>query len=225
MEPRPDAITSRLMEIFTRLLDFFGPQRWWPGDTPFEVMVGAILTQNTAWLNVEKAISNLKARHLLDPASLNALPVEELAGLIKPAGYFNLKARRLKNMVALVIKSGGGDPPLLLTQAPSLLKEELLSVNGIGQETADSILLYAAGYRVFVIDAYTRRVLSRHGFVEADEPYENLQNIFMNNLPADTALFNEYHALLVRLGKQYCRPRPDCAACPLKGLNRQSIKS
>jgi len=196
----------------------FGPQHWWPGDTPFEVMVGAILTQNTSWSNVEKAISNLKVRALLDPEHLDRISERELAGLIKPAGYFNLKAGRLKNLVTLVMAAGGGDPPRLLDKPLKELRADLLAVSGIGPETADSILLYAAGYPVFVIDAYTRRILARHDLVKGDETYENLQEFFMQNLSPDPVLFNEYHALLVRLGKFFCKPKPRCAQCPLKKL-------
>ena len=220
MKPRANdpGTPSRLLEIFSRLSRHFGPMNWWPGDTAFEVMVGAILTQNTAWTNVEKAIARLKQAEALDPERLFALPVSRLSALIRPAGYFNVKARRLRNLVELVLEAGGGDPPRLLKRPLKQLRQDLLAVNGVGPETADSILLYAAGYPVFVIDAYTRRILGRHGLAEGSEGYDELRALFMTHLPADVPLFNEYHALLVKLGKHYCRPAPKCAGCPLEGL-------
>jgi len=180
-------------------------------------MVGAVLTQNTAWSNVEKAIANLKAEELLEPECLGRASKEELARLIKPAGYFNVKAERLKNLITLIMAHGGGDPPRLLEKPLEHLRPDLLEVKGIGPETADSILLYAAGYPVFVIDAYTRRILDRHGLAEGSETYEQLQGLFMNHLPHDPALYNEYHALLVHLGKHFCKPKPLCEDCPLDG--------
>lgn len=215
---RRDTVTELLREMFDRLLAAFGPRNWWPGDTPFEVMVGAVLTQNTAWTNVEKAIANLKAVGLLNPEGLDGTSHSVLAELIRPSGYYRVKADRLKNMAALVREAGGGDPPLLLQRPLAALRPQLLAVNGIGPETADSILLYAAGYPVFVIDAYTRRVLSRHGLIDGNEPYEQLQRLFMDRLPQDAPLYNEFHALLVQLGKMHCRPRPICRDCPLDGF-------
>jgi len=211
------ALTRRLLDLYDRLLAAFGPRGWWPGDTEFEVMVGAILTQNTAWTNVKKAVDNLKAAGLLNPEALDRLTSNELAALIKPSGYYNVKAVRLKNLVRLVQAAGGGDPPLLLKRPPEQLRADLLALKGVGPETADSILLYAAGRPLFVIDAYTRRILGRHGLAEGDETYDHLQALFMDHLPADPALFNEYHALLVHLGKHYCRPNPRCSGCPLEG--------
>jgi len=211
---------ARLQEVYDRLLYAFGPRGWWPGDTPFEVMVGAVLTQNTAWANVEKAIANLKAAGLLTPLGLDRVSLSRLAGLIKPSGYFNIKAARLKNLVALIVEAGGGDPPRLLARPTDRLRRDLLTVKGIGPETADSILLYAARRPVFVIDAYTRRILSRHGLANGGETYDRLQALFMDNLPPNTQRFNEYHALLVHLGKHFCKPRPLCQGCPLEGLNQ-----
>ncbi len=216
VRPRNETNPAALLpDIYRRLLEAFGPQGWWPGETPFEVMVGAVLTQNTAWTNVEKAVANMKNAGVLHPAGLDGLSRMELAELIRPSGYFNVKAVRLKNLVRLVMEAGGGDPPVLLKRPGAVLRRELLAVNGIGRETADSILLYAAGLPYFVIDAYTRRVLSRHGLARADEDYDSLQSLFMANLPLSVELFNEYHALLVRLGKDYCKPRPRCEGCPL----------
>ena len=208
--------TAALREIYRRLLASIGPRSWWPADTPFEVMVGAVLTQNTAWSNVEKAIRSLKDARLMNPAALGALPTDRLARLIRPAGYYNVKAGRLKNLVDLILEAGGGDPPLLLEQPLASLRERLLAVNGIGPETADSILLYAARYPIFVVDTYTRRILSRHGLVEEGAAYDHLQALFMDHLPHDTPMFNEYHALLDAVGHRYCKPQPRCEDCPLK---------
>ncbi|MBW2622307.1 MAG: endonuclease III domain-containing protein [Deltaproteobacteria bacterium] len=213
-------MANALSDIFDRLYRVFGPRHWWPGETAFEVMVGAVLTQNTAWINVEKAINNLKEAGCLNPEALHRMSEKKLAGLIRPSGYYNLKAGRLKNMVSLVMDGGGGDPPLLLERPRERLRRELLDVKGIGPETADSILLYAAGYPVFVIDAYTRRILERHGLSHGHEPYGELQDMFMNNMPADPQQFNEFHALLVHLGKHFCKPKPHCSGCPLEDLKR-----
>ncbi|BCO10035.1 endonuclease III [Desulfolithobacter dissulfuricans] len=212
--------TARLLEqIYTRLLDHFGPQNWWPGDTPFEVMVGAVLTQNTNWQNVEKAITNLKDAGLMSFEAMAALDRESLAGYIRPSGYYNIKAGRLQNLFAHIRDNWGGDLAYFLSLPRERLREELLAVKGIGPETADSIILYAAGQPVFVIDAYTHRILFRHELVDESFGYYELQELFMDNLEEDVALFNEYHALLVRVGKEFCKKsRPNCAACPLEGL-------
>ncbi len=220
---RPDPLPqpnqkALLKEIYDRLFRAFGPQRWWPGETAFEVMVGAVLTQNTAWSNVEKALANIKAEGLLKPEPMAGLPRKKLASLIKPAGYYNIKADRLKHLLDLIMSHGGGDPPRLLKKPLKQLRRDLLAVKGIGPETADSILLYAAGYPVFVIDAYTRRVLGRHGLAGVRDSYDELQGLFMENLPCDPALYNEYHALLVHLGKHFCKPKPLCQGCPLETL-------
>ncbi|WP_417910841.1 endonuclease III domain-containing protein [Candidatus Electronema sp. PJ] len=212
--------SEALREIYNRLLAHFGPQGWWPGDSPFEVMLGAVLTQNTSWQNVEKAIANLKNEGLLSVEALSLLPVEKLAEIIRPAGYHNLKAQRLKNLIALIEDQGG--VAALLNQPTAVLRELLLSVKGIGPETADSIVLYAAGRSIFVIDAYTHRILCRHGLVAEDCDYFQMQELFMDNLAEDAALFNEYHALLVRLGKEFCRKsQPKCECCPLKTVGEQ----
>jgi len=207
-----------LMEYFDSLFNAFGPQHWWPGSTRFEVMVGAILTQNTAWSNVEKAIANLKAEGVLSPEGLYNLDMERLARLIRPSGYFNIKAKRLKNFLEFLFNEAGGSVARLFWKknAPGL-RGRILSVNGIGPETADSILLYAGKRPEFVVDAYTRRVFTRHGLVHERAGYDEIKDLFMDNLPRDVKLFNEYHALFVRLGKDYCRPRrPLCGDCPLK---------
>lgn len=207
-----------LMEVFRRLLERFGPQHWWPGDSPLEVMVGAVLTQNTAWPNVEKAIGKLKEDGLLSLSGLLSIPEEALAGLIRPCGYFKVKARRLKNLLTVGAQRGRGDLKEFLSLPTEELRETLLAVSGIGPETADSILLYAAGRPVFVVDAYTRRVLSRHGWIRPKASYEEIQALFMERLPRDPSLYNEYHALFVALGKAHCRPSPSCQDCPLEDL-------
>ncbi len=207
-----------LMEIYRRLYRAFGPQRWWPGDTPFEIAVGAILTQNTNWGNVERAIVNLKKAHALSAKAQNEMPIRDLARLIRPAGYFNVKARRLKAFMAFLMNDYHGSLTRIKTLKTPALREGLLGVHGIGPETADSILLYALGRPVFVIDAYTKRVLSRHGIMGHEEPYHGFQELFHSSLKKDVRLFNEYHALFVRVGKTYCRPKPLCAECPLGDL-------
>lgn len=209
---------STLVNIYTSLFDHFGPQKWWPGETPLEMLVGAVLTQNTNWSNVSRAIGNLKEENLLSFATLDSLSEAELAENIRPSGYFNLKARRLKNLLALIRQEEpAGDLDLFFSRETSTLREKLLSVKGIGPETADSILLYAAQKPVFVVDTYTYRMLTRHGLIGQETDYAEMQELFMDTLPADAKLFNEYHALIVRLGKEYCKKsRPRCQQCPLR---------
>lgn len=213
------AFRRDLLKIYRRLLVFFGPQRWWPGDTPFEVMVGAILTQNTAWSNVEKAINNLKrAGALSSPVAMDRVTVGRLALLIKSAGYYNIKSQRLKNFLSFLRSGYGHNLRALSEVGTPRLRQDLLSVNGIGPETADSMLLYALGRTIFVIDAYTRRIFSRHHIIDKESSYDELQAVFMDSLPRDKKLYNEYHALIVRLGKEYCRAKPRCGGCPLGSL-------
>ncbi len=211
-------MTASLSEIYLRLFDAFGPQSWWPGESPFEVMVGAVLTQNTSWKNVERAIANLRDAGLLTPHALHALPDEELAELIRPAGYFRLKTRRLKNLLNFVMDEYDGSLDAMFAAGLSTLREQLLSVNGIGPETADSILLYAGELPTFVVDTYTARVLKRHGWIEPEADYHAIQEHFQSGLAQDVAMFNEFHALLVRVGNQHCRRTPKCAGCPLECL-------
>ncbi len=206
-------------EIYQALFDRFGPQHWWPGDSPLEVMVGAVLTQNTNWTNVSRAIANLKAEGLLSLGVLHAMPAAMLADRIRPAGYYNLKAARLKNLLDFIVSGYPDGLDGLFALETDLLREQLLKVKGIGPETADSIILYAAEKPVFVVDAYTHRILSRHGLISEEEGYDAIQEFFMDSLPGDVRLFNEYHALLVRLGKEHCRKkRPLCKGCPLEGF-------
>jgi endonuclease-3 related protein len=207
--------TRRLLEIYRKLYKVFGPQHWWPGRTPFEVMVGAILTQNTNWQNVEIAIANLRKNKVLDPRKLYRLPDEKLAELIRSAGYYNIKARRLKNFLEFYLQKYGADVRRMRAIDTHTLRNQLLAVNGVGQETADSILLYALNKPVFVVDAYTKRIYSRHGFIGEDADYQAVQKLFMQELDNDVKLFNEYHALLVKLGKDFCRKsKPKCETCP-----------
>ncbi|MBN2130962.1 MAG: endonuclease III domain-containing protein [Sedimentisphaerales bacterium] len=209
---------EQLLTIYRRLLEAFGPQHWWPGRTTFEIILGAILTQNTSWANVEKAIANVRAAGRLEPNALHELDAETLETLIRPAGYFRVKAKRLRNFLQWLFDEYGGDVTALENVQTSRLREELLGVSGIGPETADSILLYALNRPVFVVDTYTARVMVRHGLVEPEIDYQQLQDLFESHLEPDVALFNEYHALLVRVGKEFCKPKPKCPACPLNPL-------
>ncbi len=202
-----------IREIYETLFEKFGPQHWWPGETPLEIAIGAILTQNTNWKNVEKAIENLKNRDLIDVDRLLATPEDELRELIRPSGFFNIKLKRLLNFIRF-LKAEGGLNELKKLPVPEL-REKLLSVPGIGPETADSIILYALEKPIFVVDAYTRRFLKRHGIIQGNEKYDEIRALFEKNLPQDVELFKEYHALIVKLGKVYCKSKPVCEGCPL----------
>lgn len=214
--PPRDRVKARLLRLYRRLLDRFGPQRWWPGRTAYEIAVGAILVQHTAWANAARAIGALRARRLLRPAALASVGGGELARVIRSAGTYRRKARRLRAFTRwLLRRHGGGFRPM--SAAPlAALRRELLAVPGLGPETVDSILLYAAGRPVFVADAYARRVLARHRLLRPDASYEETRAFFETHLPSDPGLFNEYHALLVAVGKQYCRTTPQCGRCPLR---------
>lgn len=205
-----------LRDLYQRLYQAFGPQGWWPGDTPLEVALGAILTQNTNWNNVARVLATLKEEGLLDPQALRALPEAELARWLKPAGYYNIKARRLQSFLAFLAQFGDSLERLAAADLEKL-RPALLSIKGVGPETADSILLYALNQPTFVVDAYTFRILSRHGLIPEVISPEDLRQTFMAHLPLEVPLYQEYHALLVRLGKEYCRPKPRCAGCPLEG--------
>ena len=202
--------------IYQKLFNAFGPQHWWPGETPFEIIVGAILTQNTNWGNVEKAVANLKRENLLTPVALKNVPSNKLARLIKPSGYFNIKTKRLKNFIHFLFSEYRGDLQRMSREPLEILRRKLLAVNGIGPETADSILLYAFEKSIFVVDAYTKRMLSRHALVEPDADYATIQKVFMEDLEMDAKLFNEYHALIVKTGKDFCKTSAQCESCPLK---------
>ena len=207
-----------LADIYDRLHTAYGPQHWWPGDSAFEIIAGAILTQSAAWANVERALANLKAAGALSPEGIAEISVRELAELIRPSGYYNAKARKLKAFVRIVDECAGGDLERLLALPTAELRALLLATYGIGPETADSILLYAAGRPVFVIDAYTRRTFSRLGLAPEMDSYDGWRSLFSESLPPDAETFNEYHALIVRHGKQVCRKRPLCHACPLSAI-------
>ena len=209
---------TTMMDVYDRLYSHYGPQQWWPGETALEIMVGAILVQNTAWKNVEKAITNLKEQGLLDPQALHACHLEELAETIRSAGYYRLKAKRLKNLITFLIEEFDGDLDQMFATDTTTLREQLLAINGIGPETADSILLYAANKRVFVVDTYTARVLKRHGWIWAEADYYQIQDHFVSELPQEIELYNEYHALLVSVGHHHCRKTPKCEECPLADL-------
>lgn len=211
---------STLHNIYYRLLKHYGPQYWWPGDSPFEVIVGAILTQSAAWQNVEKAITNLKNCGMMSPSALRDISTDKLAKLIHPTGYYNAKALKLTAFVRWLGASCGDDLNKLFTLDIDTLRRQLLDVYGIGPETADSILLYAGSKPVFVIDAYTRRIISRLGLTPEKDNYDTYQKLFIRQVPQDIGLFNEYHALLVRHGKDACRKQPMCGDCCLREICR-----
>ncbi|WP_213974043.1 endonuclease III domain-containing protein [Tepidanaerobacter acetatoxydans] len=206
-----------LVKIYDKLLEAFGPQHWWPADDDFEIIVGAILTQSISWKNVEKAIYNLKTEDLLSLDAILAVDKDKLAALIKSTMYYNQKALKLKSFCRYIKQNYGGDIYALFEKNIPNMRAELLGIKGIGPETADSIILYAAEKPIFVVDAYTRRIFSRLGFLPDDAEYSQMQDFFMSNLPSDVNLFNEYHALIVRLGKDYCKnKKPLCNECPVK---------
>lgn len=210
-------LSEVLKKIFDKLFITFGPQKWWPASSPFEVAVGAILTQNTNWQNVEKAINNLKKNGLLNPKKLKELDEKTLAILIKPAGYYNQKSKKLKEFIKFLWNNYGGKMENMEKEDPYTLREKLLSIKGIGKETADSILLYALNIPSFVVDTYTYRIMLRHGLISEDVDYDELKELFEKNLEKDVKLFNEYHALLVKTGKEFCKKSaPRCSECPLE---------
>lgn len=215
----PPARSERVFDpssLHRILFTHYGPSGWWPGETPFEVMVGAVLTQNTAWTNVEKAIANLKKASLMDVWSIDLARPEDLAVHLRPSGYFNIKAQRLKNLVHMIASRFAGDLGMLFSLDTHTMRSALLSVNGIGMETADSICCYAAEKTIFVVDAYTRRILSRHGIISERADYDHIRALFEAGLPQDLAVYRDLHAHLVFIGKDYCRPRtPACDSCPL----------
>lgn len=214
--PPRDAAKARLLRLHVALLRRFGPQRWWPGRSAYETAVGAILTQNTAWTNAARGVAGLRARRLLDPRRLIAVSEAQLGELIRPAGTYRLKARRVRDFTAWLLARFGGRFHRLRRAPLAALRAELLAVPGLGPETVDAILLYAAGRPVAVADAYTRRVLARHRLLPASASYEETRAFLEAHLPSDPALFNELHALLVAVGKAFCRTTPSCAECPLR---------
>lgn len=208
--------TKALLQIYQKMFEALGPRQWWPGETPFEVVIGAILTQNTNWSNVEKAIKNLKTAGKLSPEGIYELSVTELAKLIRPSGFFNVKAKRVKTFINWLFSRYEGNLSKMFARDLQSLRSELLSVKGIGPETADSILLYAGNMPTFVVDAYTHRIFSRHELIPEESTYDEIKSLFEENLPKDVKLFNEYHALLVNIGKIFCKPKKVCEQCPLR---------
>jgi endonuclease-3 related protein len=213
------------MEMYRAARERFGHQGWWPAagggtlaERTLEICVGAVLTQNTSWANVEKALANLAAAGAMSVGRLHAMPHQQLAELIRPAGYFNVKSKRLKNFIARVHEGFGEDIEAFLGRSVATLREELLAINGIGRETADSIILYAAGKCTFVVDAYTCRVLLRHYLIDAESDYEMVKDFLESSLPEDVELYNDFHAQFVAVGKKYCRPTARCPGCPLEHL-------
>ena len=210
-----------LLKIYHSFYNYFGPLKWWPGSTPFEIMIGAILTQNTSWKNVEKAISNLQRNKLLQPSDLYMIDEKKLACLIKPSGYFNLKAKRLKNFLKYFLENYQGSSKKMFSGNSNKLRNDLLMINGIGQETADSILLYAGNKPFFVVDAYTKRIFSRHHLCAKNDSYSQVQDYFTKNLPRKVELYNEFHAQIVMLGKNICtKKNPKCSICPINYLEK-----
>jgi endonuclease-3 related protein len=206
-----------LRQYFDTLLQAHGEQHWWPGRTSFEIIVGAILVQNTTWVNAASAIANLRKANLLTPSAIEEVPQAKLARLVRPSGYFRQKARKLKAFLKFLRKEHRGSLAAMFRTPTAKLREQLLSVHGVGPETADSILLYAGNHPVFVVDAYTRRILQRHGLAHGKESYEEIRRLFEKSLPNDPQLFNEFHALIVHAGKNYCRARaPLCSQCALR---------
>ncbi|MGH9678824.1 MAG: endonuclease III domain-containing protein [Candidatus Acidiferrales bacterium] len=211
--------SSVLMRYYEAMSDSLGPMRWWPARTPFEVIVGAILTQSTAWGNVERAIRNLRRERLLTPSAILKVPSSRLASLVRPSGYFRQKAKKLKSFANFLQSEYGGSLRRMFRTPTAELRERLLSVHGIGPETADSILLYAGSHSVFVVDAYTHRIFGRHAVIIGKPDYERVRAFFEAALPPHPALFNEFHALIVNTGKNWCRKSvPRCAECPLRFL-------
>ena len=211
-----------LITIYQKLLQAYGPRNWWPGETPFEVMVGAILTQNTSWRNVEKAILKLKEHGVLNPEGIHRIKKQQLASLIKSSGYYRIKADRLKSFINFLFEEYDGDLRRMRKERLEELRKKLLQIKGIGPETADSILLYGLKKPIFVVDAYTKRILSRHGIISEKASYGEVQGLFMDHLPHNEKLFNEYHALLVHLGKTLCKKVPKCDICPIRGIEKGS---
>ncbi|MHB9096306.1 MAG: endonuclease III domain-containing protein [Syntrophales bacterium] len=214
---------SDLLSVYNLLDGHFGNLHWWPAEGPFEVMVGAILTQNTAWTNVEKALTALKEKRLLSPAAIDRIDEETLAGIIRPSGYYHVKAKRLKSLVRFFLEEYAGSIETMSAQELPALREKLLGIRGVGPETADSILLYACGKPVFISDAYTRRILLRHRLIPEDADGQQIRDLFMTHLPHDVSLFNQFHALFVYTGKTFCRTEPKCDLCPLRILHAEAV--
>jgi endonuclease-3 related protein len=222
--PSPETLPV-LPQYYDALFQAYGEQRWWPGRTPFEVIVGAILVQNTTWVNAASAIANLRQAKLLTPSAMEGVPQPKLARLIRSSGYFRQKARKLREFLKYLRREHRGSLAAMFRTPTATLREQLLRVHGIGPETADSILLYAGNHPVFVVDAYTRRILQRHGLATGKESYEEIRRLFEKSLPNDPQLFNEYHALIVHAGKNFCRTRsPLCSQCALRSFLQYPVE-
>jgi endonuclease-3 related protein len=213
---------SDLLRIYDLLNGYFGNLHWWPAEGPFEVMVGAVLTQNTAWINVEKAITALKEKQLLSPRAIDRIDEETLAGIIRPSGYYHVKAKRLKALVRFFLEEYSGNIETMSAEELPSLREKLLAIRGVGPETADSILLYACHKPVFISDTYTRRILQRHRLIPEDADGDQIREMFMTHLSHDASLFNQFHALFVYTGKTFCRAKPKCDPCPLRVLHSET---
>ena len=210
-----------LLKIYFNLLNQFGHRNWWPAETPFEVIIGAILTQNVSWNNVKNAINNLKKEDLLNPEQLHNIDPDEIAPLIKSSRFYNQKTRKIKNFMKFFFDDYNGNLSNMSKEDPILLRQKLLKIKGLGEETVDSILLYACDKPIFVVDAYTKRIFSRYGLIEENANYEKVQVFFMDNLPQDIKLFNDYHAQIVHLGNSICKTKPDCERCPIRKINNK----
>ena len=215
---------KELLDIYDSLLKAFGHRNWWPADGPFEVIVGAILTQNVAWKNAKKAIDNLKEAQKLDPIALRESRPEDIAPLIRSSRFYNMKAVKIKNFMDFYFSQYDGSLEEMSSEDPAALREKLLAVKGLGEETADAIMLYACGMPIFVVDAYTRRIFSRYGFFRDEPSYGEVQEYFMENLPGDTALFNDFHAQIVHLGHAICKTSPVCDSCPIACIKGRSCR-
>jgi endonuclease-3 related protein len=207
--------------IYQHLYKALGPQKWWPADSPFEVIIGAILTQNTSWKNVEKALGVLKRNKVLTPRKLYDIEEKRLAEAIRSSGFYNIKAKRIKHFIRFLFENYQGSLERMFLEDGGCLREKLMEVNGVGPETVDSILLYAGGKPFFVVDAYTKRILLRHDLISDNASYHDIQALFMDNLEKDVSMFNEYHALLVYVGKYFCKKIPSCEGCPLKRFKKK----
>jgi endonuclease III related protein len=217
---KTEALPSSVFDpflLYRALSSYYGPSGWWPGEGPLEVIIGAVLTQNTAWANVEKAIANLKAASMIDLRRIHEADGECLAAFIRPVGYYNIKTLRLKNLVQAIMEATSGSLAAFFDQDRDTLRADLLKVNGVGKETADSICCYAADKLVFVVDAYTRRILVRHGIIQDTADYDEIRTLFESRLPPELPVYKDLHAYLVMIGKDFCRPKnPRCDACPVR---------
>lgn len=210
---------DELLEIYRLLRESFGHRNWWPADSAFEVVIGAILTQNVSWKNASRAIDGLKQASMLDPVALHDSAAEDIAPLIKPSRFYNMKALKVKNFMDFYFKEYGCDMGSMFAESPDILRKKLLAIKGLGQETVDSILLYACDMPAFVVDAYTKRIFQRYGIFKKEPSYEEVRRYFTENLPEDVALYNDFHAQIVHLGNSICKTRPLCGSCPIAVVN------